>query len=224
MSPNFDLWFVSPVTELLRENGRVVGVHASRQGEAINVRAKVTVGADGRTSMVRKKGEFEPEYEDHDFDLLWFTIPKPDGWDNTVRAFISKNHNYLTLPKYPHHIQVGILMKTGEFPEYRKKGIEALRKELLEAHPILKDFAMSLKDFSPFVVLAAVAERMKEWAKDGVILIGDSAHTCSPAGAIGVSVAVGTSIVAADGSLMLMQQSESIKHSSIFIIHYQKTV
>lgn len=198
MIPDFDLWFGSPVTELLRENDRVVGVHTSRQGEAIDVRAKITIGADGRTSTIRKKGGFEPEYEDHNFDLLWFTIPKPDGWDNTVRAFISKNHNYLTLPKYPNHIQVGILMKAGEFAEYRKKGIEVLRKEILEAHPILKDFALTLKDFSPFVVLAALVERMREWAKDGVILIGDSAHTCSPAGAIGVSVAVGTSIVAAD--------------------------
>jgi 2-polyprenyl-6-methoxyphenol hydroxylase-like FAD-dependent oxidoreductase len=39
---------------------------------------------------------------------------------------------------------------------------------------------------------------LKEWAQDGVVLIGDAAHTCSPAGAVGVSVATATAIVAAD--------------------------
>src|SRR3989344_3016707 len=34
--------------------------------------------------------------------------------------------------------------------------------------------------------------------KGGCLLIGDAAHCCSPAGAIGVSVAVGTIIVAED--------------------------
>jgi 2-polyprenyl-6-methoxyphenol hydroxylase-like FAD-dependent oxidoreductase len=36
-----------------------------------------------------------------------------------------------------------------------------------------------------------------DWAKDGLLLIGDAAHTMSPAGAIGVNVALATAAVAA---------------------------
>lgn len=197
-NPNFDLWFGSVVTDLIHEEGRVVGVRTSRNGQPMEIRAKITVGADGRSSVVRNKGGFELAYEDHDFDIIWFTIEKPSAYGNIVRAFISERHNYLALPKQPNHIQVGIIVKTGEYAQYRAKGIESLRQEILSAHPMLHDFGATLKDFSPFHVLAAVAERVKEWAKDGVLLVGDSAHTCSPAGAIGVSVAVASAIVAAD--------------------------
>ncbi len=38
---------------------------------------------------------------------------------------------------------------------------------------------------------------MREWSRDGLLLIGDAAHTMSPAGAIGVNVALATAAVAA---------------------------
>ena len=38
---------------------------------------------------------------------------------------------------------------------------------------------------------------VREWARDGLLLIGDAAHTMSPAGTIGVNVALSTAAVAA---------------------------
>ncbi len=196
--PTFELWFNAAVEEPLTEGGRVVGLAATVRGRPVRIGAKVSVGAEGRASVLRHRGGFEMAYEDHDFDIIWFTIPKPEGYDNTVRAFLSANHNYLILPKYPNHVQCGILIETGGYARYLQAGIASLKKELLEAHPMFRSFADSLTDFKPFSVLAARADRVKEWAKDGLILVGDAAHTCSPAGAIGVSVAVATAIVAAD--------------------------
>ncbi|HXV19162.1 MAG TPA: FAD-dependent monooxygenase [Candidatus Omnitrophota bacterium] len=196
--PHFSMYFNAHVDDLIEEAGVIGGVKAVIAGEQTEVRARVTVGADGRTSVVRKKAALEYEYEEHHFDLIWFTIEKPAGYKDLVRAFISGKHNYLLLPKYPHHIQCGILVRRGEYARYRKEGIESLKKELMDASPILRPFAESLKDFEPFTILAAQANRLKEWAKDGLVMVGDAAHTCSPAGAIGVSVAAGTAIVAAD--------------------------
>ena len=197
-NPNFTLWFDARMTKLISNNGKISGIEAVKNRKPVEIEAKITVGADGRFSKVRHEGGFELAYEDHDFDILWFTIPKPAGYDDNVRAFFSEKHNYLALPKYPDQIQCGILIAPGSYPRYKEEGIEALRKELLSAHPILKDFAESLKDFSPFTLLAAKADRVKRWAKDGLVLIGDAAHTCSPAGAVGVSVATATAIVASE--------------------------
>ena len=197
-NPNFTIWFDTSVTDLLGEGGITLGIRAVKKGEPIEIRSKITVGADGRSSTVRHKGGFEMAFQEHDFDILWFTIPKPKGYEDKVRAFFSSDHNYLALPKYPAHVQCGIFLEKGGYAQYRAEGIVSLKKELLSAHPMLREFAENLKDFSPFNVLAAKAERVQEWAKDGLILIGDAAHTCSPAGAIGVSVAVATAIVAAD--------------------------
>lgn len=196
--PHFSMYFNAHAEGLIEESGVVRGVKAFIAEEPAEIRARVTVGADGRTSVIRKKAALEYEYEEHHFDLIWFTIEKPAGYEDLVRAFISEKHNYLLLPKYPHHIQCGILVRRGEYARYRKEGIGALKKELMDASPILRAFAENLKDFEPFTILAAQANRLKDWAKDGLVMVGDAAHTCSPAGAIGVSVAAGTAIVAAD--------------------------
>jgi 2-polyprenyl-6-methoxyphenol hydroxylase-like FAD-dependent oxidoreductase len=63
--------------------------------------------------------------------------------------------------------------------------------------PIFASFADGLRDFTPFVPLEGLIRLVDDWARDGLLLIGDAAHTMSPAGAIGVNVALATAVVAA---------------------------
>ncbi len=196
--PNFQLFFGVTSRDVIREGEKIVGVMATRRAEQFEVRARVTVGADGRASAVRKTAEFKMEYEDYDFDVAWFTARRHEHFENTVRAFFTPQRTYLVLPKYPDLVQCGILVGKGEFSQIREQGIEAMKQELLNAHPMLHDFARQLTDFEPFSVLQARVSYVARWAKEGCLLIGDAAHTCSPAGAIGVSVAAATAIVAAD--------------------------
>ena len=185
--PNFQLLFGVTVRDVTREGEKIVGVMATRRAEQFEVRARVTVGADGRASAVRKTAEFKMEYEDYDFDVAWFTARRHEHFENTVRAFFTPQRTYLVLPKYPDLVQCGILVGKGEFSQIREQGIEAMKQELLNAHPMLHDFARQLTDFEPFGVLQARVSYVARWAKEGCLLIGDAAHTCSPAGAIGVS-------------------------------------
>ncbi len=196
--PNFELWFGARVESLIEEGTVTKGAVIHKGKEIFEVRANITVGTDGRFSTIRKRGDFELEFEDHTFDLIWFTIPKPASYDNHVRFFFSKASNYIILPKHPNSIQCGLVVPKDGYLRYLKQGIGSIRKVLLASHPLFHEFAKELKDFSHFSLLQAKIEYIKKWAKDGVILIGDSAHTCSPAGAIGVSVAVASAIVAAD--------------------------
>ncbi len=195
---NFKLLFSTTVREVLQNQGKITGVVAEQQGRRLEIPAKITVGADGRFSTMRKAAGFKTRYEKYDFDIIWFTVKHPQNYDNTVRAFFSPYHNYLILPKYPDAIQCGLIVAPGGFEKFRRKGIESMRKELLSSHSVLHPFVRELKDFHPFNVLQARVALVDEWAKEGCLLIGDAAHTCSPAGAIGVSVAVETAVVAAD--------------------------
>jgi 2-polyprenyl-6-methoxyphenol hydroxylase-like FAD-dependent oxidoreductase len=63
--------------------------------------------------------------------------------------------------------------------------------------PMFDEFASGLKDFTPFFPLEGLIRLIDDWARDGLLLIGDAAHTMSPAGAIGVNVAIATAAVAA---------------------------
>ncbi len=195
--PSFQCWMGAKVTTLLEEDGRVVGVSGLRHGqEPFEIRADVVVGADGRYSAVARLGGFKPEYEHHDFDVIWFTIEQPPGWSSTFYVSLGDVRG-LMLPKYPHHIQAGILLPTGAWRRWRQAGVAAVAERVRRFDPIFAGFAATLKDFTPFFPLEGLIRLIDDWARDGLLLIGDAAHTMSPAGAIGVNVALATAAVAA---------------------------
>jgi 2-polyprenyl-6-methoxyphenol hydroxylase-like FAD-dependent oxidoreductase len=195
--PSFDCWMGAKVTTLLEEDGRVVGVRGLRHGkEPFEVRTDVVVGADGRYSAVARLGGFKPAYEHHDFDIIWFTIEQPAGWSSTFYVSLGEFRG-LMLPKYPHDIQAGLVLPTGEWKRWRQDGIAAVAERIRRFDPIFTGFAASLKGFTPFFPLEGLIRLIDDWARDGLLLIGDAAHTMSPAGAIGVNVALATAAVAA---------------------------
>jgi 2-polyprenyl-6-methoxyphenol hydroxylase-like FAD-dependent oxidoreductase len=193
----FQCWMGARVNELVEEDGAVVGVRGMRHGaEPFEIRADVVVGADGRHSTIRRLGKFVTEYEHRDFDLIWFVVDPPPDWPKTI-YFSVGTVPLLMLPKYPNQIQVGLLFPEDEWRTWRKEGVAAVAERLHRLDPLFADFAAGLRDFTPFFPLPAVILLVRGWARDGLLLIGDAAHTMSPAGAIGVNVALATAAVAA---------------------------
>jgi len=195
---SFQCWMGARVASLIEEDGKVVGVGGKRHGkEPFEVRADVVVGADGRFSQVRRLGHFAVEYEHYDFDVIWFVVEQPPDWPNTIYFSLGQEVQCLMLPKYPRQIQVGILLPKDEWRHWREDGVAAVADRVRRLDPVLAGFADSLRDFTPFFPLQGLILLVKDWARDGMLLIGDAAHTMSPAGAIGVNVALATATVAA---------------------------
>ena len=193
----FHCWMGARVTELIEEGGAVVGVRGLRHGkEPFEIRTDVVVGADGRHSIVRRLGNFVTDYEHHDFDVIWFVVDPPPDWSRTIYFSIGATP-LLLLPKYPDQIQVGLLLHPDEWRSWRKDGVEAVADRVRRLSPLFTEFTGGLRDFTPFVPLPGVILLVRDWARDGLLLIGDAAHTMSPAGAIGVNVALATAAIAA---------------------------
>jgi 2-polyprenyl-6-methoxyphenol hydroxylase-like FAD-dependent oxidoreductase len=196
--PSFTCWMGAKVSQLIQEDGCTVGVRGLRHGkDPFEVRADVVIGADGRYSMISKLGGFTAEYEHHDFDLVWFTVDQPPGWSSTMYISFGDQVRGLMLPKYPHHIQAGVALRTGEWRHWRHEGVRFVADKIRQLDPAIAPFADSLTDLSPFFLLEGRIKFVADWARDGLLLIGDAAHTMSPAGAIGVNVAIATALVAA---------------------------
>ena len=196
-NPEFALEFNANATELLRENGSVCGVrYKNAQDQAVDLRSKVVVGCDGRFSKIRKLEGFELSHKTHQFDVIWFETERPECYRHGADFFLGAEFNSIVLPKYPNKIQCGILIAPGSFKHYKEMGVDVLIEKLNDLHAMFRCFSRDLVDFKSFTLLAGTVERVKEWAKDGLLLIGDAAHTCSPAGAIGVTIAVESAIIA----------------------------
>jgi 2-polyprenyl-6-methoxyphenol hydroxylase-like FAD-dependent oxidoreductase len=188
----FELWFDANLRELEGTRAEV-----ARGGEVETIQAKVIIGADGRFSAMRKLGGFAMRYDHHDMDVVWFLLPRPAGHEHAFCFFLTARHNFLILPKHPAQLQCGIVMKPGEYSELHHQPIETFRQELAAAHPVFAEFAAGLDSYARFRALVGNTALAHEWAQDGRVLIGDAAHTCSPAGGIGVAIAVETACVAA---------------------------
>jgi 2-polyprenyl-6-methoxyphenol hydroxylase-like FAD-dependent oxidoreductase len=196
--PSFQCWMGARAAALVEEGGAVVGVSGVRGGrEPFTVRADVVVGADGRYSQLRRLGGFEVEYDHHEFDVAWFVVERPAGWPATISISIGTDVQGLMLPKYPNDIQAGLFLRPGEWRQWREEGVAAVAERVRRLDPLFATFAAGLRDFTPFFLLQGLMLLVKRWARDGLLLIGDAAHTMSPAGAIGVNVALATAAVAA---------------------------
>jgi len=196
--PSFKCWMGAKVSRLIQDGGCTLGVAGTLHGEEpFEVRADVVVGADGRYSAIARLGGFKAEYEHHDFDLIWFSIEQPPGWSSTLYVSLGANVRGLMLPKYPHHIQTGIALPVHEWKRWRSAGVAVVADRIRQFDPMFREFADQLKDFTPFFPLESIVRLVDDWAKDGLLLIGDAAHTMSQMGAIGVNVAIATAAVAA---------------------------
>jgi len=167
-------------------------------GNISKIQARIVVGADGRFSTLRKLGGFKVIHSTHQFDVLWFECKRPSNFAHGADFFLGTEFTCLVLPKYPQKIQFGLIISPASFRIYRELGPEKLAQKLDQIHPMFREFSKELINFKSFTILKATTERLDRWSKNGLLMIGDAAHTCSPIGAIGVTIAVETAIVASN--------------------------
>jgi len=197
----FKLVMHAQVQHLIEENGTVVGVrYLGADGAEHELRAKLTVGTDGRFSVVRRLAGFEPIKTAPPMDVLWFRLPKlPGEPEVTGGAFggIGRGRIFIALERHDHW-QVGLVFPKGQYQLVRAQGVEAIRKSMVETEPRFAKHAESLTDWRQFTLLSVESSRCPLWHKPGVLIIGDAAHVMSPVGGVGINYAVQDAVVAAN--------------------------
>jgi 2-polyprenyl-6-methoxyphenol hydroxylase-like FAD-dependent oxidoreductase len=195
--PGFGLRMEVEVTGLMQDAGRVIGVHAKSPQGAIEVRADLVVGADGRNSVVREKAGLKVKDFGAPMDVLWFRLTRnPEdpiatmGRFDAGRIFIMINRG--------EYWQCGYVIAKGRFEEMRRQGFETFRAEIMRLAPFARDSVRELRSWDDVKLLTVRVDRLLEWFRPGLLCIGDAAHAMSPVGGVGINLAIQDAVAAAN--------------------------
>jgi len=189
--PEFTLIRNAEVKDVIVEGGRVVGVRTPE----LEVRAELVIGADGRVSAVRAAAGLEIASASSPMDVLWFRLKWRPGDPQELFGIVRKGL-LLAMIYRGDYWQVAHLMPKGQNP--RDGSLEAFKERLASALPRLRDHVNDLHSWDETSQLDVRVDRLKTWWRSGLLCIGDAAHAMSPAGGVGINLAVADAVAAAN--------------------------
>jgi len=197
--PNFDLRMQHEALDLIREDERIItGVLArGPNGTAVSIHSDLVVGCDGRSSTMRKAARLELVEFGVPIDVLWFRISRQPSDPEQVLGIVNFG-KALILINRDTYFQAGLIIRKGSFEDIKQAGIEAFRNGLLELCPWLDGRVNELRDWDRIKLLTVQINRLRQWHRPGLLCIGDSAHVMSPAGGVGINLAIQDAVAAAN--------------------------
>lgn len=193
----FDLRMQYEAVELIGEDGRVTGVKARTPEGDVQINADLVVACDGRHSTMRKAAQLEVQEFGVPIDVLWFRISRMGN--DPEQLFGNINYGkVLILINRGNYFQAGFIIRKGSFDEMQRKGLEAFRQSIRQIAPYLGDRVNELKDWDQIKLLSVRINRLSRWHRSGLLCIGDAAHAMSPAGGVGINLAIQDAVAAAN--------------------------
>jgi 2-polyprenyl-6-methoxyphenol hydroxylase-like FAD-dependent oxidoreductase len=195
--PGFHLKMQREVTELIEENGSVTGVRGKTPDGPFEVRAHLTIGADGRHSIVRERAGLQVHDLGAPIDVLWMRLSKrPDDADLTLGHFNAGK--ILVTINRGQYWQCARVIPKGAFDRIRERGLPAFRDEIVEVAPFFRDRVGELQDWNEIKLLSVAVDRLRQWFRPGLLCLGDAAHAMSPIGGVGINLAIQDAVAAAN--------------------------
>ena len=195
--PGFDLRMQHQAVDLIREAGRIVGVRVQTPDGPVEIHADLVIGCDGRHSTVRKAAMLEVIERGVPIDVLWFRIRRES--DDPEQLLGNLNYGRaLVLINRGSYFQAGLLIQKGSFDAIKSQGLEAFRQIISRIAPYVADRVEELKDWDEIKLLTVQINRLRQWHRPGLLCIGDAAHAMSPAGGVGINLAIQDAVATAN--------------------------
>ncbi|UZK66954.1 FAD-dependent oxidoreductase [Sphingomonas sp. M1-B02] len=190
--PNFTLRMETEATELIEEEGRVVGVRGAA-GEAFP--ADLVLAADGRGSRLRDGLPLQDLGAP--IDVLWFRVSKQPTAANQTQGYIAGGEMIVAIDRGD-YLQCGRVIEKGGASRVLARGLDAFRAEVGAVVPNARWGMERFASLDEVKLLSVSLDRLTRWHRPGLLAIGDAAHAMSPVGGVGINLAIQDAVAAAN--------------------------
>jgi 2-polyprenyl-6-methoxyphenol hydroxylase-like FAD-dependent oxidoreductase len=196
--PHFSLRMGAQATEVIEEDGRIVGVQVDERGRKASIRAGLVVAADGRHSTLRPSAGLPSVDLGAPIDALWFRLPRDARRHPSRTGGVIQPGAILVMLNRDSYWQCAFVIPKGTLEPLRARGIEAFRERIVRNAPFMADDVAALRSWDDVKLLSVQVSDLPTWYREGFLCIGDAAHAMSPVGGVGINLAIQDAVAAAN--------------------------
>lgn len=190
--PGFELRQGCEGAALIEVGGRVRGV---RTGDGDDIRARLTIAADGRDS--RHRDGLPATVTGAPMDVFWFRIPKAVQPHNDTMGVFDTGVLFVLIDRGDYY-QCAFVFPKGGAEKIRSEGLDAFRDRVRAIGPETATVDRGVMSWDDVKLLTVTVDRLEQWHRPGLLVIGDAAHAMSPIGGVGINLAVQDAVAAAN--------------------------
>jgi 2-polyprenyl-6-methoxyphenol hydroxylase-like FAD-dependent oxidoreductase len=195
--PTFRLVMNAEVVGLRGSGGAITGVDVRTPDGAVAVDAALTIGADGRRSIVREHAGLAVRTFGAPIDVLWMRLSRRET-DRAETLGVIRSGRVFVMLNRGEYWQCAYVIPKGGYARLKDRGLEAFREDVASIAAFLSDRVSELRTWDDVKLLTVMVDRLRRWHAPGLLCIGDAAHAMSPIGGVGINLAVQDAVAAAN--------------------------
>ena len=195
--PSLKILRRTEVVDLTWNGDTVTGVVARTPEGELHVTADLTVGCDGRRSIVRERAGLEIEDIGAPMDVLWFRVGKSGGTVDPPLLHAESGALLITIDR-GNYWQCAYVIPKGAIEALKARGLPKFKSDVVSMLSTLAEHIDDVKDWDDVKLLTVTIDRLKTWSRPGLLCIGDAAHAMSPVGGVGINLAIQDAVATAN--------------------------
>jgi len=195
--PNLTVLRNTEAVDLLHDGDIISGVVARTSDGVRTISADLTVGCDGRHSIMRERAGLAVEDIGAPIDVLWFRVGKSGEAVDPALLHAEAGKLLVTIDRGAYW-QCAYVIPKGSTEALKSRGLDAFRNDIVGMIPGLADHIGDVTGWDDVKLLTVAIDRLKQWARPGLLCIGDAAHAMSPVGGVGINLAIQDAVATAN--------------------------
>ena len=203
-SPNLEIKRGYRVTKLIKDDkGFATGVLVTSREGVETISARLVVGCDGTSSLIRQEAGIHTEIETYPYSYLMLTCERSPDQPADRQTEIWGAEGFCGMfPITAELVRCPVQAAAGELKRWRQIGLDQVLIELRERFPFFDKMRIVDEGIYTYKITPHHAD---SYVADGLILVGDSAQATPPYYGMGMNMAMRAAHHAARHIVPLLQ-------------------